>query len=47
MIKIKGGENMIMTNAMRAELELIQLCLEGSEENKIEIALEILARILK
>ena len=38
---------MIMTNAMRAELELIQLYLEGSEENKIEIALEILARILK
>jgi hypothetical protein len=47
MKKIKGGENMIMTNAMRAELELMQLCLEGSEENKIEIALEILARILK
>ena len=47
MIKIKGGENMIMTNDMRAELELMQLYLEGSEENKIEIALEILARILK
>ena len=45
--EIKGGGNMIMTNAMRAELELMQLCLEGSEENKIEIALEILARILK
>jgi len=43
----KGGYSMIMTNAMRAELELMQLCLEGSEENKIEIALEILARILK
>ena len=37
---------MIMTNAMRAELELMQLCLEGSEENKIEIALEILAIIV-
>jgi len=47
MKKIKGGGIMIMTNAMRAELELMQLWLEGSEENKIEIALEILARILK
>lgn len=40
---------MIMTNAMRAELELIQLILTSSEADneKVKQAVEVLARILK
>jgi hypothetical protein len=40
---------MIMTNATRAELELIQLILTSSEADneKVKQAVEVLARILK
>jgi hypothetical protein len=45
----KGGYSMIMTNATRAELELIQLILTSSEADneKVKQAVEVLARILK
>ena len=48
MIKIKGGENMIMTDRMWDELTLIQIILESENPDKIKVqeALAVLKRVL-